>query len=70
MTIPTEPCAEDAAFTMSVGRDYRLANRYEYCIFEGELLILRSGCFKTSSGAKRAGLKAVQAYAAASNQEA
>jgi len=46
--------------TISWGRDYRTATKYEFCLFEGELLVHREGYFSSSSAAKRAGLKAAQ----------
>lgn len=45
------------AFSMSVGRDYRLAGRYEYVIYRGEDIYSRAGCFKTAAQARRAGMK-------------
>jgi len=47
--------------SMSVGRDYRTGSQYEYVIFENEEVVKREGFFKTSTQAKRAGLKAAQA---------
>lgn len=47
--------------TMSVGRDYRTNSQYEYVIFENEEVVKREGFFKTSTQAKRAGIKAAQA---------
>jgi len=45
-----------AAFlTLSTGRDYRYGIGYEYCIFDGELLVDRAGPFKTNAKAKSAG---------------
>lgn len=47
---------------MSVGRDYRTNSSYEYVIFgDDEKIVKREGYFKTSTQAKRAGLKAAQA---------
>lgn len=48
-------------YHMSVGRDYRTGSAYEYVIFgEDEKILKREGFFKTSTQAKRAGLKAAQ----------
>ena len=47
--------------SMSVGRDYRTSSQYEYVIFHEEEIVARQGFFKTSTQAKRAGLKAAQA---------
>jgi len=57
--------AEPAAVTVSWGRDYRtsLHNRYEYCVFEGESIVLREGSYSSSAAAKRAGIRAAQAFA-------
>ena len=41
--------------TMSVGRDYRTASKYEYVIFQDEVVAERKGFFDTSTQAKRAG---------------
>ena len=49
--------------TMSVGRDYRTTTKYEFCIFDGEILIHREGFYSSPSAAKRAGLKAAQRFA-------
>jgi len=54
---------------MSVGRDYRTANKYEYVIFQDEEIAERKGFFPTSTAAKRAGLKAAQALLAAEPQQ-
>lgn len=54
--------------TVSWGRDYRFASaRYEFCVFDGELLIHREGAFRSSSAAKRAGIKAAQRFASAAD---
>lgn len=48
----------EGTYTMSVGRDYRTSLiRYEYVIYLGEEIFARAGSFKTSTAAKRAGLK-------------
>ena len=53
-------------YTMSVGRDYRTNSQYEYVIFsDDEKVAAREGFFRTSTQAKRAGLKAAQALIAA-----
>lgn len=52
---------EAETITLSVGRDYRLANRYEYVVFKGEDILIRAGCYKSAAQARRAGLKAAQA---------
>ena len=51
--------------SMSVGRDYRGYGVYEYVIYGGprdadgdQKIVAREGWFKTSTAAKRAGLKA------------
>jgi hypothetical protein len=44
--------------SMSVGRDYRTANKYEYVVFENEEVVARKGFFSSSTQAKRAGAKA------------
>lgn len=51
-------------YSMSVGRDYRTNRQYEYVIFQNEQIVERKGYFKTSTQAKRAGLKAAQALLA------
>jgi hypothetical protein len=48
--------------TMSAGRDYRTGSRYEYCVFDDEKVVAREGYFTSNAAAKRAGLKAAQAY--------
>jgi hypothetical protein len=48
-------------YSMSVGRDYRTNSSYEYVIYQNEQIVERKGYFKTSTQAKRAGLKAAQA---------
>ena len=45
-------------YRMSVGRDYRSYTAYEYIIYKGEDIIARVGFFKSSTQARRAGLKA------------
>ena len=47
---------------LSVGRDYRSATRYEFVVYRGEDIIARDGGFKTSTQAKRAGVKAAQPH--------
>lgn len=54
--------------TMSVGRDYRTTTKYEFVVFQGELVIHREGYFSSSSAAKRAGLKAAQRFIEAEPQ--
>jgi hypothetical protein len=49
------------SLTLSVGRDYKTTTRFEFVLFSGEQIIAREGHFKTSSGARRAGLRAAQA---------
>ncbi len=46
--------------SMSVGRDYRTNSAYEYVIFQNEEIVKREGFFRSSTQAKRAGLKAAQ----------
>lgn len=48
----------DDAIKMSWGRDYRTATKYEFVLFQGELVIHREGYYSSSSAAKRAGIKA------------
>lgn len=48
--------------TISAGRDYNTYNRYEYCVFDDEKVVARQGGFASNATAKRAGLKAAQAY--------
>lgn len=48
--------------TMSAGRDYTTYNKYEYCVFDDEKLVLRKGGFSSNTAAKRAGVKAAQEY--------
>lgn len=57
------------SYTMSVGRDYRTASKYEYVIFQDEVVAERKGFFDTSTQAKRAGLKAAQTLLAAAPQQ-
>ena len=52
------------AITMSVGRDYRTTTKYEFVIFQGEMVIHREGYFSSSTAAKRAGIKAATKFAA------
>ncbi len=47
--------------SMSVGRDYRTGSQYEYVIFENEEIVKREGFFRSSTQAKRAGIKAAAA---------
>lgn len=55
---------EHTEVTLSWGRDYGcgLHDRYEYCVYEGENLVMRHGFFRSSGAAKRAGYKAAEAY--------
>jgi hypothetical protein len=48
--------------TMSAGRDYNTYNRYEFHVFDGEKVVATKGGFSTNAAAKRAGIKAAQAY--------
>lgn len=54
---------------MSVGRDYRTNSSYEYVIFGDEEVVQREGFFKTSTQAKRAGLKAAKVLLAKDEAE-
>ncbi len=48
--------------TMSVGRDYRMTTRYEFVIYEGDMVIHREGAFASAASARRAGIKAAQRF--------
>jgi len=56
-------------YTMSVGRDYRTNSQYEYVIFDDGEVAKREGFFRTSTQAKRAGLKAARELIAAAPQQ-
>lgn len=43
--------------TMSTGRDYRRAGKYEYCLFVGEKVVAREGFYPSNRAAKVAGVK-------------
>ena len=51
----------EITYHLSVGRDYRTGSAYEYVIFHNEEIVARKGFFRTSTQAKRAGLKAAKA---------
>lgn len=47
--------------TISIGRDSNYSiGRYEYCIFEGDVLVKREGGYKSAAAARRAAIKAAQ----------
>lgn len=50
--------------TISAGRDYNTYDKYEYCVFDDERLVLRKGGFSNNGAAKRAGMKAAKDYLA------
>jgi len=47
---------------ISAGRDYTTYSKYEYVVFDGEKVVACKGGFSNNSAAKRAGIKAAQAY--------
>ena len=49
---------ENEQITLSVRRDYRTANKYEYVVFKGEEILVRAGFFGTAAKARREGIKA------------
>lgn len=51
---------QDKQLSMTVGRDYRGFQKYEYVIYEGENVVARCGWFASSTTAKRAGLKLLE----------
>lgn len=50
------------AVHISAGRDYTTYSKYEYVVFDGEKVVTRKGGFSNNTAAKRAGVKAAQAY--------
>lgn len=50
--------------SISAGRDYNTYNRYEFCVFDNEKVVARKGGFSSNAAAKRAGVKAAEAYIA------
>jgi hypothetical protein len=50
--------------TVSAGRDYNTYNRYEFCVFDDEKVVLRKGGFSSNAAAKKAGIKAANEYIA------
>lgn len=54
---------EDEQITLSVGRDYRTANKYEYVVFKNEKVLVRAGFFASAAKARREGVKAGMAAA-------
>lgn len=50
--------------TISAGRDYNTYNKYEFCVFDSEVIVARKGGFSSNAAAKRAGLKAAKEYIA------
>lgn len=56
---------ESGTLYLSVGRDYRVHGKYEFVVYRGEDIVARKGMFTSSSQAKRAGLKAAQAFQSA-----
>lgn len=48
--------------TMSAARDYTTYNKYEFCVFDDEKLVIRKGGFSSNAAAKRAGVKAGNEY--------
>ena len=51
-----------ADLSMSVGRDYRSGSAYEYVIYAEHKPIARKGFYGTYAKAKRAGIKAAEAF--------
>jgi hypothetical protein len=47
----------NSQISMTVARDYRTYNKYEYVLFEDEEIVARAGFFASSAQAKRAGFK-------------
>jgi hypothetical protein len=50
--------------SISAGRDYNTYDRYEFCVFDGEKVVIRKGGFSSNGAAKRAGIKAANEYLA------
>jgi hypothetical protein len=50
--------------SISAGRDYSTYNKYEFVVFDGENIVARKGGFASNSAAKKAGIKAAEAYLA------
>lgn len=66
----THPAAQYENLSLTVGRDYRTSDRYEFVLMNGNdddaEIVERKGFFTSSAQARRAGLKAAEALLAPS----